>query len=281
MPRGHVGVLPKKGGTLNKWQNSCTSAICTKRTLTANYFTDCRLQVTLFPNHLFLSETCVLYLSFSQLHSFLYPSSQPHNLFISPSLLPSPYYGTHHLLLILIPHANKTPRMLRHVPSYKSYSHITAFTLVLLLTSGDMPPHPEPLFFNCTQRTHQHQPTSSGSSRNLRNLVSIPLLSSSLPFSCAPWNARSVCNILTAVHDLFVSNSFNLLAVTETWLHVFDTPSTLLLLVPSPTMAFSHFPRPSRRKGGGVGILLSHRAPSRFSTLLPLYPSLSLIWSSL
>ena len=202
--------------------------------------------------------------------SLLHPSSPPHSLYISPSLLSSPLYCTHQLLLLLNPHANKTYRTLSCVPSHKSYSHITSLTLLLLLTSGDISPNPGPPSF--TFGRHTRHPLSSDTSRNPHNLVSIPLLPrANLPFSCALWNARSVCNKLTSVHDLFITNSFNLLAITETWLQDSDSPSPAALS--HGGLVWTHSPRPSGRKGGGVGILLSPQ--STFQVLHP-PPSLSL-----
>ncbi|KAM9321206.1 uncharacterized protein PAF06_005769, partial [Gastrophryne carolinensis] len=71
--------------------------------------------------------------------------------------------------------------------------------------------------------------------------------------TCALWNARSVCNKLTYIHDLFTSNLFTFMAFTETWLTPSDTASTAALSYGG--LHFSHTPRSTNKQGGGVGIL--------------------------
>ncbi|KAM5152710.1 uncharacterized protein ACMZJ9_010837 [Mantella aurantiaca] len=167
-------------------------------------------------------------------------------------------------------HADITFITLGHVRPHKSHSHLTTLTLLLLLASGDISPNPGPLPSNILP--HTHHLSASGCSRNTHALISIPLLPrTSLPLSCALWNARSVCNKLTSVHDLFISNSLNLLAITETWIQDSDTASSAALC--HGGLHWTHSPRSSGQKGGGVGILLSPQ--SRFQ-ILPSPPSLSL-----
>ncbi|KAM5140452.1 uncharacterized protein ACMZJ9_014297 [Mantella aurantiaca] len=167
-------------------------------------------------------------------------------------------------------HADITFITLGHVRPHKSHSHLTTLTLLLLLASGDISPNPGPLPSNILP--HTHHLSTSGCSRNTHALISIPLLPrTSPPLSCALWNARSVCNKLTSVHDLFISNSLNLLAITETWIQDSDTASSAALC--HGGLHWTHSPRSSGQKGGGVGILLSPQ--SRFQ-ILPSPPSLSL-----
>uniref|UniRef100_A0A8C5LYD1 Reverse transcriptase domain-containing protein n=1 Tax=Leptobrachium leishanense TaxID=445787 RepID=A0A8C5LYD1_9ANUR len=113
----------------------------------------------------------------------------------------------------------------------------------------------------CQKGTPLHPPARQGIPNDGGRLSS---------FSCALWNTRSVCNKLTAVHDLFLSNSFNLLALTETWLTPSDTASVAALSHGS--LHLSHTPRPGERNGGGVGLLLS---PTCTYQHLPPPPSLS------
>ncbi|KAM5145518.1 uncharacterized protein ACMZJ9_012859 [Mantella aurantiaca] len=167
-------------------------------------------------------------------------------------------------------HADITFITLGHVRPHKSHSHLTTLTLLLLLASGDISPNPGPLPSNILP--HTHHLSASGCSRNTHALISIPLLPrTSPPLSCALWNARSICNKLTSVHDLFISNSLNLLAITETWIQDSDTASSAALC--HGGLHWTHSPRSSGQKGGGVGILLSPQ--SRFQ-ILPSPPSLSL-----
>ncbi|KAM5170538.1 uncharacterized protein ACMZJ9_003441 [Mantella aurantiaca] len=164
----------------------------------------------------------------------------------------------------------RTSITLGHVRPHKSHSHLTTLTLLLLLASGDISPNPGPLPSNIIP--HTHHLSTSGCSRNAHALISIPLLPrTSPPLLCALWNARSVCNKLTSVHDLFISNSLNLLAITETWIQDSDTASPAALC--HGGLHWTHSPRSGGQKGGGVGILLSPQ--SRFQ-ILPSPPSLSL-----
>ncbi|KAM4663508.1 LOW QUALITY PROTEIN: uncharacterized protein O3C94_011763 [Discoglossus pictus] len=135
-------------------------------------------------------------------------------------------------------------------------------------SAGDISPNPGPSsIHNFYQSCSAHRTTNT---RNPHNLIPIICQkSSTLPFSCALWNARSVCNKLTYIHDLFISNSLNLLALTETWLSPSDTASTAALSYGG--LHFSHTPRPGNKQGGGVGILLSSRCS--FNCILPV-PSL-------
>ncbi|XP_063791251.1 uncharacterized protein LOC134945731 isoform X1 [Pseudophryne corroboree] len=104
---------------------------------------------------------------------------------------------------------------------------------------------------------------------NPDNLIHISP-TNSYPLSCALWNARSICNKLAPTHDLFISNSLHLLAITETWITPYDTTSPAALSAGGLT--FSHTPRPGGRHGGGVGILL----PSSYTyQLIPPEPSLT------
>lgn len=140
-----------------------------------------------------MSPYNTIFFCFQLLTSFPlpFPSSPPQNLYISPSLLPSPYYCSHHLLLILNPPADPHTKTGKHVHSYTFHSHLTYLTFLLLLTSGDISPNPSPSI----SHPHTQHPPSPSISHNFLNLTSIPLLTkNTLPFSCSFWNARSVCN---------------------------------------------------------------------------------------
>ncbi|KAM4707214.1 LOW QUALITY PROTEIN: uncharacterized protein O3C94_004400 [Discoglossus pictus] len=147
----------------------------------------------------------------------------------------------------------------------KSHSHILSLSLLLLLAAGDISPNPGPsLISTCfSHALLQGQKTPE---------KHIPITchkSSTLPFSCALWNARSICNKLTFTHDLFTTNSLNLLALTETWLSSSDTASPAALS--HGGFHLSHTPRPGNKQGGGVGVLLSSRCTFH---LIPPVPSL-------
>ncbi|KAM4663471.1 uncharacterized protein O3C94_011720 [Discoglossus pictus] len=150
----------------------------------------------------------------------------------------------------------------------KSHSHILSLSLLLLLAAGDISPNPGPsLISTC------FQPRSTPRAENTRKTQHlIPITChkpSTLPFSCALWNARSICNKLTFTHDLFTTNSLNLLALTETWLSSSDTASPAALS--HGGFHLSHTPRPGNKQGGGVGVLLSSRCTFH---LIPPVPSL-------
>ncbi|KAM4663591.1 uncharacterized protein O3C94_011860 [Discoglossus pictus] len=156
----------------------------------------------------------------------------------------------------------------RHKHHCKSHSHILSLPLLLLLAAGDISPNPGPsLISTC------FQPRSTPRAKNTRktqNLIPITCHKpSTLPFSCALWNARSICNKLTFTHDLFTTNSLNLLALTETWLSSSDTASPAALS--HGGFHLSHTPRPGNKQGGGVGVLLSSRCTFH---LIPPVPSL-------
>ncbi|KAM4702048.1 uncharacterized protein O3C94_002987 [Discoglossus pictus] len=150
----------------------------------------------------------------------------------------------------------------------KSHSHILSLSLLLLLAAGDISPNPGPSLIST-----YFQPRSTPRAENTRktqNLIPITCHKpSTLPFSCALWNARSICNKLTFTHDLFTTNSLNLLALTETWLSSSDTASPAALS--HGGFHLSHTPRPGNKQGGGVGVLLSSRCTFH---LIPPVPSL-------
>ncbi|KAM4702097.1 uncharacterized protein O3C94_003049 [Discoglossus pictus] len=149
-----------------------------------------------------------------------------------------------------------------------SHSHILSLSLLLLLAAGDISPNPGPsLISTCFQ---PRSTPRAKNSRKTQNLIPITCHKpSTLPFSCALWNARSICNKLTFTHDLFTTNSLNLLALTETWLSSSDTASPAALS--HGGFHISHTPRPGNKQGGGVGVLLSSRCTFH---LIPPVPSL-------
>ena len=68
-------------------------------------------------------------------------------------------------------------------------------------------------------------------------------------------NVRSVREKGPLLHDLMVSKSFDILAVTETWLRANDTSAFLSDLTP-PGFSFLHVPRHGRPRGG-FGLFIS------------------------
>ncbi|KAM4702880.1 LOW QUALITY PROTEIN: uncharacterized protein WCC33_011420 [Rhinophrynus dorsalis] len=146
---------------------------------------------------------------------------------------------------------------------FKSHSHLMSLSLLLLLAAGDISPNPGPASILSCNATPTHI-------RNTHNLITVPYHLTSSPFCFGLWNAHSVCNKLTADHDLFTSHSLNLLAITETWLTSSDTASTASFSHGS--LHFTHTPRPANRQGGGVGILLF---PNHTFQVIPTVPSLS------
>uniref|UniRef100_A0A8C5PJR1 Endonuclease/exonuclease/phosphatase domain-containing protein n=1 Tax=Leptobrachium leishanense TaxID=445787 RepID=A0A8C5PJR1_9ANUR len=193
-------------------------------------------------------------------------TTDPSTICISPSLLSSHMMASHEFLCFLRTWSPSNSRAANH--SHKSHSHLLFLTLLLLLYAGDISPNPGPT-------THpilpSHPISIAHKSPPCKPSNLIPIIPQRLSsFSCALWNARSVCNKLTAVHDLFLSNSFNLLALTETWLSPSDTASVAALS--HGGLHLSHTPRPGERNGGGVGILLS---PTCTYQHLPPPPSVS------
>uniref|UniRef100_A0A8C5P977 Reverse transcriptase domain-containing protein n=1 Tax=Leptobrachium leishanense TaxID=445787 RepID=A0A8C5P977_9ANUR len=216
-----------------------------------------------------LSLTLLLFTSTFLLKWNSCPSTtDPYTICISPSLLSSHMMASHELLCFLRTWSTSNSRAANHTHAHKSHSHLLFLTLLLLLYSGDISPNPGPT-------THpilpSHPISIAHKSPPCKPSNLIPIIPQHLSsFSCALWNARSVCNKLTAVHDLFLSNSFNLLALTETWLTPSDTASVAALS--HGGLHLSHTPRPGERNGGGVGLLLS---PTCTYQHLPPPPSLS------
>ena len=67
-------------------------------------------------------------------------------------------------------------------------------------------------------------------------------------------NARSVCNKSLLINDYIVDSNSDILAITETWIKA-TTPSSVIAELTPPGYSLIHVPRPSQRKGGGVGII--------------------------
>ncbi|KAM4691957.1 LOW QUALITY PROTEIN: uncharacterized protein WCC33_016775 [Rhinophrynus dorsalis] len=146
---------------------------------------------------------------------------------------------------------------------FKSHSHLTSLSLLLLLAAGDISPNPGPRSILSCKPT----PTQTC---NIHNLITVPSPNLLPPFCFGHWNTRSVCNKLTAVHDLFIYHSLNHLAISETWLTSSDTASTAALS--HGGLHFTHTPSPGNSKGVGVGILLS---PNHTFQIIPTVRSLS------
>ncbi len=76
----------------------------------------------------------------------------------------------------------------------------------------------------------------------------------STQLNCTLLNARSVCNKAIELHDFIVSNSIDLLFVTETWLSGNLRDNVVIAELIPPNYGFMHRPRTTGR-GGGVGIV--------------------------
>ena len=87
--------------------------------------------------------------------------------------------------------------------------------------------------------------------------------------SCKLFNARSLCNKLTTLYMLLNSAKYDIIFVTETWLHS-DFPDSLLL----PNYVF----RKVRGGGyGGVAIFVKNSLKAVFVDLDPVFLSLECI----
>ncbi|XP_077106874.1 uncharacterized protein LOC143764792 [Ranitomeya variabilis] len=169
-------------------------------------------------------------------------------------------YSTHALFTLLNSADPFSPTIQHKRRSHKSLNHLITLS-ILLLVAGDISPNPGPPCYS-----QSNLPTATP--RNPSNLINIPCMPS-VSFNCALWNSRSVCNKLSFIHDFFLSNSLNLLALTETWIQQSDTTAAADLSYGG--LHFSHTPRSDNRTGGGVGLLLS---PKCTFQIIPQVPSL-------
>ncbi|MEE6523772.1 hypothetical protein FKM82_022810 [Ascaphus truei] len=88
--------------------------------------------------------------------------------------------------------------------------------MLLLLASEDISPNLGPCLISVCSRPRLPHTTSTLSGVNPSNLTPIPCHHpSSLPFSCALWNARSLSNKFLSVHDFFLSHYLLPFAITE------------------------------------------------------------------
>lgn len=127
-----------------------------------------------------------------------------------PHSYPLPNTALINLLLTLNPNVDISSRTLGHTYPYKSWSRPICLTFLLLLLLV--------IFPLILALNFQHFTPMLGTL--IPNSISL-LLRPSLFFSCALWNAYPVCNKLNSVHDL--------LAITETWIIVFDSSSPVAL----------------------------------------------------
>jgi exonuclease III len=67
-------------------------------------------------------------------------------------------------------------------------------------------------------------------------------------------NVRSVNNKAAALNDYFIDHNPDLICLTETWITE-DTPNAVLWSLVPETFELHHCPRPTPKRGGGVGIL--------------------------
>ena len=75
--------------------------------------------------------------------------------------------------------------------------------------------------------------------------------------NCAIMNIQSVTSKTLEIRELIAEKSFDILALTETWLSKNDSSKIAELVPDRPTHIFYHVPREGR--GGGVGLCLSKR----------------------
>ena len=71
-------------------------------------------------------------------------------------------------------------------------------------------------------------------------------------------NVRSIRLKSASLTDLIISKSIDILSLTETWLEPAETESCLADLTP-PGYIFKHTPRISKKKGGGVGFMVTNQ----------------------
>ncbi|MEE6526764.1 hypothetical protein FKM82_027590 [Ascaphus truei] len=182
--------------------------------------------------------TALIFTLCTSFHQSPYVSNSIH---ISPSLLPSPLLSSHELISYLRPLSPHSYAACTKTHPYKSSSHILFLSMLLLLASGDISPNPGPCLISTCSRPRLPIATSTPSGVNPSNLIPIPCHPpSSLQFSCALWNARSLSNKFLSVHDFFLSHSLLLFAITETWLTQSD--SALEAALSYGGLSFSHTP---------------------------------------
>ena len=125
-----------------------------------------------------------------------------------------------------------------------------------MLLAGDVALNPgptTPLHDYTTSRLHHFTttPLHDYTTSRLHHFTTTPLHD----LRIGSINVRSVREKGPLLHDLIVSKSLDILAVTETWLRANDTSAFLSDLTP-PGFSFLHVPRHGR-PGGGVGLFIS------------------------
>lgn len=110
--------------------------------------------------------------------------------------------------------------------------------------------------------THRPWLRRANSSRNVNNLIQIPLMRTIIPgkkssTKFAVLNARSMVRKSTLLCDLIMSKKLDILAITETWLNGSDLDSHCITDIRNtlPNYNFIHLPRKDR-KGGGIAVVI-------------------------
>ena len=118
--------------------------------------------------------------------------------------------------------------------------------------------------------TYQHK-QASGLGVNKNNLVRIKCnyvhvqpLKKSLQICCL--NPRSIKNKALSLSDYIVTQDYDIVALTETWLGTSVDKKCIAELVPSG-YNMKHVPRPGSRKGGGVALLYKSTISFRYPTV--------------
>ena len=102
--------------------------------------------------------------------------------------------------------------------------------------------------------------TSKASTRNMSNLIKIKRTTAdykatfSKQLSVCSLNPGSVKNKTQSLCDFITTHDFDIVALTETWLHKCTDKQIINEIVPVG-FEMKHVPRPNSRKGGGVAII--------------------------
>jgi hypothetical protein len=84
--------------------------------------------------------------------------------------------------------------------------------------------------------------------------------------SCVLFNARSLNNKLQELNSLLLSEQFDVLCITESWLHVSTDDSTILN---GSNYSLYRADRFVSQRGGGICVLLNNRKVKGISIPLP------------
>ena len=102
--------------------------------------------------------------------------------------------------------------------------------------------------------------TSKASTRNMSNLIKIKRTPAdcrttfSKQLSVCSLNPGSVKNKTQSLCNFITTDNFDIVALTETWLHKCTDKQIINEIVPAG-FEIKHVPRPKNREGGGVAII--------------------------